>query len=149
MSGFPFPIPPDQLAFFILITTPTFGLWAIKNFAEGWPWFDALKTYWKSLAVLVILVSLTVVGTLAQAHLLNRPVNDQQLLFQNVLMALIGWLTSDWYKNAKQMVATARAWVYWRFVAKVVPAKQDELRRAMQPRLSADSVFLGGPGAVG
>ena len=148
MNQFPFEIPPTTLAFLVLITTPTFGLWAIKNFADGWPWFDQLKAHWKSLAVLVILVALTVAGTLAQASILNRPVNDQELLYRNLIMALVGWLTSSWYAEAKSVYYSVKRYVYWRFAVKVVPvttatAVMPTVFTTNQPPLSANRTAVG------
>lgn len=100
MNPLPFDIPPDVISFLQLMITPTFGAWAISTFVESEEWFQKLASTWKSRAVFILLLVLSLAGRLGLSAMYGQPPSVQDI-YLGITVAFVSYVSSKWWHEKK------------------------------------------------
>lgn len=105
MDQLPFQLPPDWQGALTLLGTMTFGAWFVSEFVEKEQWFQTLASAWKSRAVFIILLALSVLSKVSFLVASHQPVTMQDI-YVALGVAFVGYLSSNWYHNRNHDVTT-------------------------------------------
>lgn len=105
MDQLPFQLPPDWQGALSLVGTITFGAWFVSEFVEKEFWFQNLTSAWKSRAVFIILLVLSLASKFGLIWASHQTVTVQDA-YVALGVAFIGYLSSNWYHNRNHDVTT-------------------------------------------